>query len=96
MRTLTDEEKIKVDNKSLFIEQKAKLLHIYKSYAEELAYAGNDYDKGFIIEKREKFCLVKDIHHLTIPSSIQLENIIKEQQFNQFKRIKPLAPNERD
>ena len=24
-----------------------------------------------IIEKREKFCLVKDIHHLTIPSSIQ-------------------------
>lgn len=62
MRTLTDEEKIKVDNKSLFIEQKAKLLHIYKSYAEELAYAGNDYDKGFIIEKREKLALqIKDL-----------------------------------
>ncbi len=57
MRTLTDEEKTEVSNKDLYIEQKAKLLHTYKSYAEELAYADNDYDKGFIIEKREKLAL---------------------------------------
>lgn len=62
MRTLTDKEKTKVDNKSLYIKQKAKLLYTYKSYAEELAYAGNDYDKGFIIEKREKLALqIKDL-----------------------------------
>ena len=57
MRTLTDEEKTEVANKNLYIAQKAKLLHIYKSYAEELAYAQNDVDKGFIIEKREKLAL---------------------------------------
>lgn len=57
MRILTDEEKSEVDNKNLYIEQKDKLLHAYKSYAEELAYAQNDVDKGFIIEKREKLAL---------------------------------------
>jgi hypothetical protein len=57
MRTLTDEEKTEVDNKDLYIEQKAKLLHTYKSYAEKLAYADNDVDKGFIIEKSEKLAI---------------------------------------
>ncbi len=57
MRTLTDEEKTEVANKNLYIKQKAKLLHTYKSYAEELSYADNDYDRGFIIEKREKLAL---------------------------------------
>ena len=57
MRTLTDEERTEVSNKNLYIEQKAKLLHTYKSYAQKLAYADNDVDKGFIIEKREKLAL---------------------------------------
>ena len=57
MRTLTDEEKTEVDNKSLYLAQKAKLLNTYKSYAEKLAYADNDYDKGFILEKRERLAL---------------------------------------
>ena len=57
MRTLTDEEKTEVDNKNLYIAQKAKLLHTYKSYAEKLAYANNDFDKGFIVEKREKLAI---------------------------------------
>lgn len=57
MRTLTDEEKTEVANKNLYIEQKAKLLHTYKSYAEKLSYAANDLDKGFISEKREKLAL---------------------------------------
>ncbi len=62
MRTLTDEEKTEVDNKSLYIVQKAKLLNTYKSYAEKLAYADNDYDKGFILEKRERLVLqIKDL-----------------------------------
>lgn len=57
MRTLTDKEKTEVSNKNLYIEQKAKLLHTYKSYAPKLTYANNDVDKGFIIEKREKLAL---------------------------------------
>ena len=62
MRTLTDEEKTEIANKELYLEQKAKLLHTYKSYAQKLAYADNDYDKGFIIEKREKLALqIKDL-----------------------------------
>ena len=57
MRTLTEVEKTEVDNKNLYIEQKAKLLHTYKSYAQDIEYANNDFDKGFIIEKREKLAL---------------------------------------
>ena len=57
MRTLTEIEKREVSNKDLYIEQKAKLLHTYKSYAQNLEYAANDYDKGFIVEKREKLAL---------------------------------------
>jgi len=57
MRTLTEIEKREVDNKNLYIEQKARLLHTYKSYAQDLEYAANDYDKGFIVEKREKLAL---------------------------------------
>ena len=57
MRTLTEVEKTEVDNKNLYIEQKARLLHTYKSYAQDLEYAANDYDKGFIVEKRAKLAL---------------------------------------
>jgi ribosome-binding protein aMBF1 (putative translation factor) len=57
MRTLTDEEKTEVSNKNLYIKQKAKLLHTYKSYAQDLEYVQNNYDKGFIVEKREKLAL---------------------------------------
>ena len=57
MRILTDEEKTEISNKDFYIKQKAKLLHTYKSYAEKLAYADNNVDKGFIIEKREKLAL---------------------------------------
>ncbi|PHS40687.1 MAG: hypothetical protein COB07_04040 [Sulfurovum sp.] len=57
MSTLTDEEKAEVENKNLYIKQKAKLLHTYKSYAQDLEYADNDVDKGFVMEKREKLAL---------------------------------------
>jgi len=57
MRTLTEVEKTEIANKNLYIEQKARLLHTYKSYAQDLEYAANDYDKGFIVEKREKLAL---------------------------------------
>ena len=57
MNPLTDEQKVELKNKNLYIEQKSKLLDTYKSYAKDLEYVDNNVDKGLIVEKREKLAL---------------------------------------
>ena len=59
MKTLTDEQKIEVENKENYETLKANLLKEYKSHDEELQYADNNFDEEIIVMKKEK--LAKEI-----------------------------------
>jgi len=52
MRTLTDEEKIEIDNKNTYLADKETLLNKYKSYASDLEYASDDVEEGLAKSKR--------------------------------------------
>ncbi len=57
MKTLTDEQKIEIENKETYIEQKAELLKEYKSYAENLEFADDEFEEDLIMQKREKLAV---------------------------------------
>ncbi len=57
MKTLTDEQKIEIENKEKYIEDKAELLKEYKSYAENLEFADDEFEEDMIMQKREKLAV---------------------------------------
>ena len=57
MRALTDEQKIEIENKETYIEEKAALLKEYKSYAENLEFADDEFEEDMIMQKREKLAV---------------------------------------
>jgi hypothetical protein len=57
MRTLTDEQKIEIENIEAYIEKKSELLKEYKSYAEKLEYADDEIEEGMAMQKREKLAV---------------------------------------
>ncbi len=54
MRTLTDKQKILLENKAQYLTLKESLLKEYKSHAKALEYAEDTFEEGEILEKREK------------------------------------------
>ena len=63
MRTLTDEQKTMLENKTKYLTLKNNLLKDYHAYADELEYAIDDVEEGLIRSKREK--LAKEIKALS-------------------------------
>ncbi|WP_295421629.1 hypothetical protein [Sulfurovum sp.] len=62
MRTLTDEQKLDIENKEKYEALKEKLLKEYKSYAENLEYADDEFEEDIINQKREKLAAqIKDL-----------------------------------
>lgn len=62
MRTLTDEQKLDIENKEKYEALKAQLLKEYKSYAENLEYADDEFEEDIINQKREKLAAqIKDL-----------------------------------
>jgi hypothetical protein len=59
MTTLTDEEeqKTEIENREKYIEEKAELLKEYKSYAQNLEYADDEFEEDMIMQKREKLAV---------------------------------------
>ncbi len=59
MTTLTDEQeqKTEIENREKYIEEKAELLKEYKSYAENLEYADDEFEEDMIMQKREKLAV---------------------------------------
>ncbi len=57
MRTLTDEEKIEIENRPKYETLKSTLLKEYKSYQENLEYADDEFEEGLIMQKREKLAV---------------------------------------
>jgi len=54
MRTFTDEQKIDIENREKYEALKEELLKEYKSYAENLEYADDEFEEDIINQKREK------------------------------------------
>jgi hypothetical protein len=52
MRVLTDEEKLELENKTLYSDEKSKLLKVYKSYDEDLEYADDSFEEELILAKK--------------------------------------------
>jgi hypothetical protein len=62
MRTLTDEQKADIENKTKYEALKAELLKEYKSYAQNLEYAEDEFEEDLINQKREKLAVqIKDL-----------------------------------
>ena len=62
MKTLTDEQNIEIEKKSTYIEEKATLLKEYKSYAENIEFADDEFEEDMIMQKREKLAVqIKDL-----------------------------------
>ena len=61
MKTLTDEQKTEteteIENKETYIEEKAALLKEYKSYAENLEFADDEFEEDLIMQQREKLAV---------------------------------------
>jgi hypothetical protein len=54
METETDEQILKIEDKPKYLHDKEKHLKQYKTLANELEYAVDDVEVGFITGKREK------------------------------------------
>ena len=54
VRTLTDEEKLEIENKSKYITEKKTLLNKYKALAVDLEYAADDIEEDAVKRQREK------------------------------------------
>jgi hypothetical protein len=54
MRTLTDEQQIELENREKYEAQKEELLKEYKSYAQNLEYADDEFEEDLINQEREK------------------------------------------
>jgi len=68
MKILTDEQETETEteteteNKENYIEEKAELLKEYKSYAENLEFADDEFEEDLIMQKREKLAVqIKDL-----------------------------------
>jgi len=62
MRTLTQEETLEIEKKNDYVEEKASLLQEYKSYAENIEFADDDFEEDMIMQKREKLAVkIKDL-----------------------------------
>ena len=62
MRTLTDEQKLEVENLKTYETSKAELLKKYKGYAKDLEYIDDNFEEGVINQKREKLAVeIKDL-----------------------------------
>jgi len=57
MTTLTDEQKTELENRETYIEEKAALLKEYKSYAENLEFADDEFEEDLIMQQREKLAV---------------------------------------
>jgi hypothetical protein len=57
MHTPSDEQREMIQNKTEYIQQKAKLLKEYKSFAPLLEYAENDFDREQLEHQREKLAI---------------------------------------
>ena len=57
MTTLNDEQKTEMENKETYIEEKAALLKEYKSYAQNLEFADDEFEEDLILQKREKLAV---------------------------------------
>jgi len=57
MRTLTEEEKTELENKTQYIALKEKYLKQYKALANELEYAMDDVETGLAEKKRQKLAI---------------------------------------
>jgi len=61
MKILTDEQKTEIEteieNKEIYIEEKAALLKEYKSYEQNLEFADDEFEEGLILEKRNKLAV---------------------------------------
>ena len=57
MQTLSKEQIIEIENKETYIEEKATLLREYKSYAENLEFADDEFEEDMIMQKREKLAV---------------------------------------
>ena len=65
MRTLTDEEKLEIENKSKYITEKETLLNKYKALAVDLEYAADDIEEDAVKRQREKLARkIKDLSNL--------------------------------
>ena len=57
MTTLTDEQKVEIEKKPEYVEEKAELLKEYKSYEQNLEYADDEFEEDLIMQKREKLAV---------------------------------------
>ena len=57
MQTLSEEQIIEIENREKYIEEKAELLKEYKSYAQNLEYADDEFEEDLIMQKREKLAV---------------------------------------
>ena len=57
MKVLSEEQIIEIENREKYIEEKAELLKEYKSYAENLEYADDEFEEDMIMQKREKLAV---------------------------------------
>ncbi len=57
MTTLTDEQKVEIEKKPEYAEEKAELLKEYKSYEQNLEYADDEFEEDLIMQKREKLAV---------------------------------------
>jgi len=53
MRTETESQEIKIEDREKYMAEKETLLSRYKALAEDLEYAMDDFEKGSIMAKRE-------------------------------------------
>ncbi len=76
MRTLNNEEKIELENKAQYIEDKAKLLAEYKSYEEDIAFANDEFEEELINDKRAKLATqIRDLGS-KLKNIESLENLV--------------------
>lgn len=54
MNTHADEQTLKIEDKQKYLQEKEKHLTQYKALADQLEYAVDDVDSGFIKNKRAK------------------------------------------
>ena len=53
----TETQTLSIEDKQKYLHEKEKHLKEYKTLAEELEYASDDVESGFIINKREKLAV---------------------------------------
>jgi hypothetical protein len=57
MKILSEEQIIEIENKEKYVVEKAELLKEYKSYAQNLEYADDEFEEDLMMQKREKLAV---------------------------------------